>query len=739
MTPITRLFCAGLLVALSPGLSAFDLVKDGQSQLKIVVAADAIPAERTAAAELQNAITQISGAKLPIVVTAGSDPAIYIGQSPEIRKMLPGIAFGNLKPDEILLRTVGRSLVLSGARPRGSLYATYELLETYLGVRFWAGDVTEVPSRKSIVLPELNIRYAPPFAVRDSFCDAFNYDGIFSARRRINGQVQPIPAEYGGREAIWGLCHTFHQLLPGSRYFAAHPDWYALRDGVRRDGQLCLSNPEALDALVREAGKALKESGLKVIAIGQNDNELFCQCPNCAAFVAREGTQSALMLDFVNRCAEKLEKEFPGVQVDTLAYQYTRTPPPRIRPRSNVTVRLCSIESDFSKGLDSSGNADFRDNLRQWHAIAPKLAVWNYVANYGNYLIPHPNWRHLASDLRFMAANGVTGVFEQGVFGAKDAVELAPLRAWLLSRLLWNPALDQNRLIDEFLAGYYGAAAAPYLREYLELTQREVEAAGALPCFLKDTSSWLSIKTLLQADALFAKAEKAVKDDPVKFERVKRAGLAVRCAMLLHDDLEAHGISPVDVYNEYLTVTKPMEVRSYSEVVNFNAFIEGRGQQLKIPSLSRGPAPDFCRALKPENWLEFQAYKGVTGVGAQFIDIVEDRASTSGKVARMPDNHVTWALQMSFLPPGRYDVYVGMRCDPKAKGQVLEVGVFKPKRWPYPGKPISAVDCAGIEYRYILVEENVVVDKDTALYAAPYVNPQGGYVYVDRFILVRKE
>ena len=68
--------------------------------------------------------------------------------------------------------------------------------------------------------------------------------------------------------------------------------------------------------------------------------------------------------------------------------------------------------------------------------------------------MPHPNLRVLGPNVKFFVDHSVKGLFEQGAYTSKGA-EMAELRAWVLARLLWNPALDGQELIDEFIAGYY--------------------------------------------------------------------------------------------------------------------------------------------------------------------------------------------------------------------------------------------------------------------------------------------
>ena len=48
-----------------------------------------------------------------------------------------------------------------------------------------------------------------------------------------------------------------------------------------------------------------------------------------------------------------------------------------------------------------------------------------------------------------------------------NKAELGQLRSYLISKLMWDPDADDNEIIDEFLGGYYGAAAE-YMREYID-------------------------------------------------------------------------------------------------------------------------------------------------------------------------------------------------------------------------------------------------------------------------------
>ena len=298
------------------------------------------------------------------------------------------------------------------------------------------------------------------------------FDPAWMARNGVNGGLNnPIPDELGGSVNYKGFVHTFYKLVPPEKYFATHPEWFSLINGKRTDdrAQLCLSNPELRDFVVSRVKDWLRKTpDAGIISVSQNDCHGACQCSNCAAIDNAQGSPSGSMIAFVNYVAEKIAPEFPNVAVDTLAYQYTRKPPATLRPRTNVIVRLCSIECNFRAPLDHPSNAAFLADLQDWSKICHRLYVWDYVTDFSNYLLPHPNWFTLGPNLRVFQQYGVKGVFEEGAYEGYGA-EMGELRAWLLAQLLWNPQQNDRALIQEFLDGYYGTAAARPIRRYLDL------------------------------------------------------------------------------------------------------------------------------------------------------------------------------------------------------------------------------------------------------------------------------
>lgn len=466
----------------------------------ILIQPGATAVERHAARELRDHLAQITGVDLVLRSDASKAPAgsIVVGQGPLARKLFPDVRWERLGQEQTLVRSKGGVLLVAGGEPRGTLYAVYRLLGKRCGVRWWTPWATTVPRNPGLVLPPIDESETPAFEYRDAFW-YHAFDGDWAARNFCNGFSARLDADRGGRVEYQGFVHTYYPLVPPDPNFAQHPEWYSLIDGKRTtdNAQLCTTNPELRAFVVRQVEAQLRANPkATIVSVSQNDCFRPCQCESCRALAEREGSDAALVLDLANYVGEKIEKEFPGVAVDTLAYQWSRKPPLHMKPRANVVVRLCSIECNFAYPLDAPENRAFGDDLRAWSKLSNRLYVWDYCTDFAHYLQPHPDEFALGPTLRFFAANGVKGVFEEGAYQSNGG-SMAELKAWLIAQMMWDPKQDPQMLIDEFLRGYYGAAA-PFVRRYLELMTDE--AKGWNLTFASPTSaSFLRYGVVIQA------------------------------------------------------------------------------------------------------------------------------------------------------------------------------------------------------------------------------------------------
>lgn len=508
------------------------LFRNGKSPYTIVLSPNASVSERTAAHELQTCLRQISGAELPIVDKGtASGRCIYVGFSPLVER-LTGDTLPPVSSEAFTYRTVGKHLLIYGGAQRGTMYGVFAFLEEQLGVHWLTPQYTHVPQRTAYALPRLHVKQQPAIAYR--YSNYFNVDHApeWSAHNRENMKWGPQSNNYGNIEAYWNA-HTMGQLVPSREFFASHPEYFSLRDGKRiPDGQLCLSNPQVLQLCKERLAQKMRTlPGYRIYSLSQNDNYSFCQCAQCAAIEAQYGGHSGLLLWFVNQVADAVRHEFPDKYVGTFAYQYTRRPPIGITPRSNVVIRLCSIECCFAHPLTAGcpQNKAFMDDLRKWSEIAPHLFIWDYIVNYYHYIAPWPNFQVLGPNIETFRQHKAIGIFEEAQYQSLGA-EFEELKSWVVTKLLWNPQQNTDSLVQVFVDAYYGKAA-PKVMEYYRLCQSLVTPDVHYGIYIREGHEIYTDDFIRKAFVLLNEAQQMADDDEVRqrVDRVRMQPLYLHC------------------------------------------------------------------------------------------------------------------------------------------------------------------------------------------------------------------
>ena len=521
----------------------------------VVVPDEATAVEKFAASELAGELGKCLGATPEIVREGAANGGVrlYVGAT-KVAKALRG-----KKPwqtDEVFLKSVADGVVLDGDPIRAPIYAVDLYLEKYCGVRWWTSSAAFYPNLKEAPVKGVDLAYAPQFKYRETYyLDGF--DPLFKVRSKGNftsqtrfllSELKFIPPEMGGNHRLYffegrrSAYHSFFEILPPKVYFEKHPEWYSLVNGKREAKQLCLANEEMKAEYIKETLRRLREdSSVDFIQVSQNDWGGGCECEKCKAMMDEDGgAASGPYLRFANEVAEAVEKEFPNVRIDTFAYQFTRKAPTKTRARHNVVVRVCDISCDFARPLTDPlppREATFVKDLQDWKRVAGgNLFIWDYLANFQGYMLPHPNISVMAPNIRLFAANGAVGVFEQGD-ALCSAGSFATLRHYVVSHLLWNPDDDENRLMDEFIEGYYGKSAAPILKKFIGVVDNAPRKTKRIVKCGHKNASFMSAADKLEAAKLMDDAVAAAEKDGEEFaSRVRRERLSVDHYMLLGYD-----------------------------------------------------------------------------------------------------------------------------------------------------------------------------------------------------------
>lgn len=544
-----------LLAWLSVGTAtAGKLFGGGKSRYAIVVANDASQSELTAAEELQEYIYRISGAKLALISedkAADYKRYIFVGYSPEFGEKL-GVERPEDGDEGFTYRSVGDDLWIYGGKQRGTMYGVYSFLENELGVRWYTKSCTKVPELNTWSFGKLNHSETPAVGIRQmDYFDA--QDAAFLAHNKVNSIWNSQVNKYGNLVGYWG-CHTFDALVASNKYFATHPEYFSLRDGERKPHtQLCLTNPDVLKLCTEGMLQTIKNNpNYWVYSLSQNDNQEYCQCEKCTEIANRYGGQSGLLLWFVNQVADVVKEHHPDKHISTFAYQYTRGVPTGITPRDNVVIRLCSIECCFGHPLDGCDhNKPFMEDIRKWKDVAGKLFIWDYVTNFRQYLAPFPNFDVLAPNIKTYIDHNVIGIFEEGQYQSTGG-SFADLRAWVLNKLLWNPEQDVEALVEDFITGYYGAAA-PYVQKYFDLCHKQLKDDMVLDIYYVENHPIFSEEFLKRANELVDKACQAVENesDELKY-RVDLVRLQMKYLHLVREPHEALEDGTYDYFVDFI-------------------------------------------------------------------------------------------------------------------------------------------------------------------------------------------
>ncbi len=740
--------------------TAVTLAKDKQTLYSIVVAADAIPAEKTAAQQLQHYLQEVTGAQFSLLTeeTANANlPQILVGSGNRTKALLPTQNWNALGSDGIVIKTVGNTLILAGGRPRGALYAVFEFLEKQAGCRWWTPTEKTIPSKATLEVPPQDTVYTPTFKYREYFTAYVQTDPVFATVMRQNGHHQTQKPEWGSHYNILGFTHTFGKLLPPAKYFKEHPEWYSDPENGHKPctadskmpgaqhTQIALSNPEVVEELSKQALLWIKENpDAGYISISQNDSGNFCETPESLALFKQEGSWSGPLIHFVNQVAERIEREYPGFMVETLAYSRSLQPPKTIRPRSNVIIRLASLHADVGHPVNSEWNKDTHQSFMQWSNISSQIMVWKYVTNFYGYLLPHPNWSHFATDLQFYAANKVSGVFLEGTHRTNNAVgDFAPLRIWLMSKLMWNPHANQSELMDEFLQGYYGAAG-PHLRAYLDLGEQAYQKTNRKLSAFNVDWTYLPLDDMNRAIRLFNQAEKAVKDDDALLARVRRERLSFDLLCLLRHTGLTHAAkqsgqeylgaqNPQQAIQELIARLKQLRVARYAIDRSFAEAAPVLEQMFTAPA----PLPGFIQQHSPNDIIDIQEGNFALFRFGRGSSLENDVSASNGHAAV---TNVGWGIQVpmnNVLPdrtPTQWQVYALVKAQKpgttptaaKVNAGIYDVTTRK-------GVATQSFNLSGEGYECIDLGKHILTGS-MYVWFSPTTDLS---VYVDRVILVR--
>lgn len=367
---------------------------------------------------------------------------------------------------------------------QGTCYAVYDFLERHCGVRWYGASDTAiiVPERETLIASGADRRRSPALKYRDAL-----WSGNWPF---MKGQWGPVTREeivlfwrrlrLGGEK--WAGNHTFHRKTVET--MLTNPEYQA--QGPGHGTQLCYSNPRLVADVAQMArdffdGKANAPEGWKAVgdyfALVPDDNARFCECPRCQALLESgkamntgqfsSGTVSEYFFSFVNAVAREVGKTHPDKYIATLAYWDYAYAPRGFDLEPNVSVAPCLHTCMYAihKEMRENDMTLYEEWLRRTPA---PIYLWNYYHHPMEPALidkwkcfPNVMVHQTAESMRMFIRDGIRGIF---ICGEQDMLE-----AYIIAKLWDDPGQDVDTMLDEFFDLYFGAAARPMKKFYLQL------------------------------------------------------------------------------------------------------------------------------------------------------------------------------------------------------------------------------------------------------------------------------
>lgn len=394
------------------------------------------------------------GAKLPI----------FVGPCRPVQDALRHQLHG-LDRDAYLVAVTPECVMLVGARPWSTYWAVCQFLEDVVGVRWLIpGPLGEdVPSRDRVLAPVGTKTYTP--VMRSRLWSGAHYGGVWSLRQRIHERDH--------------FHHNLLNIFTADKYWATHPEYFPLhgkeryKPGDEKDNswQPCMGIEGTVQVAADAAREAFrKDPDLESYSFGMNDGGGWCECPACQTidrpmkpWHGFDGSKSVLFYTWLNRIAENLSKDFPDKKIGCLAYSAAILPPPGLKLHPMIIPYYTSNRADY---YEPSFRQQDEQMVNWWSQHLTQMGIYDYAYGVG-FAVPRI-YNHLFQQaVQYAVAHKVNGFYAEvypnwGLDGHK---------LYVMSRVLWNPNVNIDRITDEWYQRMFRESAGP-MKRYFERCER---------------------------------------------------------------------------------------------------------------------------------------------------------------------------------------------------------------------------------------------------------------------------
>ena len=227
-------------------------------------------------------------------------------------------------------------------------------------------------------------------------------------------------------------------------------------------------------------------------------------------------------MDWVQRVAAEVYKEFPDHIITTNGYANRDTPPIGLTPDPKIWIMFAAIFSDTYHAYD---NPRSWMTLRQYSMLKDWASMYDniYMYNYLYYNLagcgapPIPLARRHMHEMPMLKKLGLAGFADEGRTVAGEA---GVFPTYVRARLMWDADQDAQALMTEFFDDWYGPAAVP-AQAFWDAMESAIEDT----VFGGNEDHMLSLvytpELIARLEVHLLEAERLAKDDPWAAPRVR--------------------------------------------------------------------------------------------------------------------------------------------------------------------------------------------------------------------------
>lgn len=531
------------------------------------------------AKELQKYLKKISGAKLKIVRSfPDCGPAICIAE----RQHVDFEQTKMMKPESVMRIFDKGRMFLIGGDARGTLLGIYDFLVKQLGCIFAQPDVEYIPVKENIEISEEFYYHQPFIKIRyiigGGDMKLVDWCAKVGMSHSVIPQSDKTPEFQGERELLseeiarfWveqaiqlrgesGLCvggHACESIMPPSKYFQQHPEYFAYNPEQKPDALhmvkngrdsfgICWTHPEVKKIFIDYFLNFFrKHPYVKRFTFFPNDGQGPCFCDSCMKVekpwkgkVAHQLQYTKNYVLFASDIAKAVAKEFPDVRIEVGSYSGHTELPDDFDEKlpENLDVLFCIFERKWDRALDdppsdeelrktlaettvSSYERDakkytiYPEIFRKWRKhITGSFRYYDYLTStLGSMGMLFPVSKGAVRTIKFLKQEGFDGYGSQW-FNAPLMWASYGLSLYVTSRAMWDGDFTWEQFAQEYCRAMFGESEKPMFEYYqtLENSARNVRFGMGIPEILQifDPDTYSMCKKYLNQAMSIAKTSK---------------------------------------------------------------------------------------------------------------------------------------------------------------------------------------------------------------------------------------